>query len=91
MLRAYLMKLTMSEFNCFMVGNNATIAGFMFGLLVLYGVRFITSILSLIYFVFSEFRCILVRPVKSKLSIITYNRIVVRERERNVTFNDNSW
>ena len=32
------MKLTMSEFNCFMVGNNATIAGFMFGLLILFGV-----------------------------------------------------
>ena len=38
MLRPYLTKLTISEFNCFLVGGHATIAGFMFGLLILYGV-----------------------------------------------------
>ena len=38
MLRPYLMKLTISEFNCFLVGGHATIAGFMFGILILYGV-----------------------------------------------------
>ncbi len=37
MLRAYLDKLTWSEYNCFLVGSNATIAGFVFGLLVLFG------------------------------------------------------
>ncbi len=41
MLRGYLDKLTISEMNCFMVGNNATLAGFMFGLLTLFGVRHI--------------------------------------------------
>ncbi len=40
MLKNYIDKLTWSELNCFMVGNNATIAGFMFGLLILFGVRF---------------------------------------------------
>jgi pyrimidine nucleoside transport protein len=37
MLRYYLDKLTRSEFNCFLVGNHATVAGFVFALFVLFG------------------------------------------------------
>ena len=38
MLRHYIDKLTLSEFNCFLVGNHATVAGFVFALFVLFGV-----------------------------------------------------
>lgn len=37
MLRFYLDKLTRSEFNCLLVGNHATVAGFVFALFVLFG------------------------------------------------------
>ncbi|ESN95918.1 hypothetical protein HELRODRAFT_178835 [Helobdella robusta] len=37
MLRHYIDKLTLSEFNCFLVGNHATVAGFVFALFVLFG------------------------------------------------------
>jgi len=37
MLRYYLDKLTLSEFNCLLVGNHATVAGFVFALFVLFG------------------------------------------------------
>ena len=38
MLRSYLHLLTPSEFHTFVVGGHATIAGFIFGLLILFGV-----------------------------------------------------
>ena len=38
MFRAYLPKLTKSEFHTFVVGSHATIAGFAYGLFVLFGV-----------------------------------------------------
>jgi pyrimidine nucleoside transport protein len=37
MLRHYLDKLTRSEFNCLLVGNHATVAGFVFALFVMFG------------------------------------------------------
>jgi pyrimidine nucleoside transport protein len=37
MLRHYLDKLTLSEFNCLLVGNHATVAGFVFALFVMFG------------------------------------------------------
>ena len=39
MLRSYLHLLTPSEFHTFVVGGHATIAGFIFGLLILFGVN----------------------------------------------------
>ena len=38
MLKAYMKNLTKSEFHCFLVGAHSTIAGFAFGLFVLFGV-----------------------------------------------------
>lgn len=38
MLKQYIPKLTKSEFHCFLVGAHSTIAGFAFGLFVLFGV-----------------------------------------------------
>ena len=38
MLRGFMDKLTLSEFHCLLVGSHATIAGFMFGLFVVFGV-----------------------------------------------------
>ena len=38
MLRTYLDKLTPSEFHTFLVGGHSTVAGFIFGLFVLFGV-----------------------------------------------------
>ena len=38
MLKKYLPLLTPSEFHCFLVGAHSTIAGFAFGLFVLFGV-----------------------------------------------------
>jgi len=37
MLRHYIDKLTRSEFNCFLVGNHATVAGFVFAIFVMFG------------------------------------------------------
>ncbi len=38
MLKSYLPKLTESEFHCFLVGAHSTLAGFAFGIFVLFGV-----------------------------------------------------
>ena len=38
MLKPYVQKLTKSEFHCFLVGAHSTIAGFAFGLFVIFGV-----------------------------------------------------
>lgn len=53
MLRHYLDKLTLSEFNCLLVGNHATVAGFVFALFVLFGVRYSSSTYKILLF-FSE-------------------------------------
>ena len=54
MLRNYLDKLTPSEFHCFLVGGHATVAGFVFGLFVLFGVsrfdKMINNIFDYFYF-----------------------------------------
>ena len=48
MMKRYFPKLTKSEFHCFLVGAHSTIAGFAFGIFVLFGVNGI-DILVLYY------------------------------------------
>lgn len=55
MLRHYLDKLTPSEFHTFLVGGHSTVAGFVFGLFVLFGVGILFTILiQLIFKTFAQ-------------------------------------